>query len=304
MKMAKKGENKPWHPSSKWLSSFLIAISVIYIISLYKINEKCGQQYNFNKEIKNESTQVKNPLIEIKPDTANKQFYLNEKDISALNNHIEYLTKKLETEVDRNQKNTEYNIDRLNLFMALGIAFLAIIGGLLPLAVNFISKHDIDSKIKTIEDKLNDSSATLKASDDKMPIIDMLILQNAVAKITSEDAWVLYTNRDRPEKIALYFENIRLALESFNDNLHSFEVYNNGNLSYFKNTISELKGALLSGPIRNINGKKDFQKKIDKLVKELHFFEVNDPSKFKAQLKIVSATLTELKTLVENKTTA
>lgn len=300
--MAKQGEKKPWHPSSKWLSFFLIAISVIYIFSLYKINEKCEQQYNFNKEIKNESTQVKNPLIEIKPDTANKKFYLNEKDISELNNHIEYLTKKLETEVDRNQRNAEYNIDRLNLFMALGIGFLALIGGLLPLAVNFISKHDIDSKIKSIEDKLNESSATLKASEDKMPIIDMLILQNAVAKVTSEDAWILFTSRNKPEKINLYFENIRLALEAFNDNSHSFEVYNIGNLSYFKNTISELKGALLSGPIRNINGKKDFQKRIDKLVKDLHFFEVNEPSKFKAQLKIVSATISELKTLIENKT--
>jgi hypothetical protein len=302
--MAKQEEKKPWHPSSKWLSFFLIAISVFYIISLYKINEKCEQQYNFNKEIKNESTQVKNPLTEIKPDTANKKFYLNEKDILELNNHIEYLTKNLETEVDRNQRNTEYNIDRLNLFMALGIGFLALIGGLLPVAVNFISKHDIDSKIKSIEDKLNESSATLKASEDKMPIIDMLILQNAVAKITSEDAWILFTSRNKPEKITLYFENIRLALEAFNDNSHSFEEYNIGNLSYFKNTISELKGALLSGPIRNINGKKDFQKSIDKLVKELHFFEVNEPSKFKAHLKIVSAAITELITLVENKTTA
>ena len=91
------------------------------------------------------------------------------------------------------------------------------------------------------------------------------------------------------------------ALVAFNDNLHSFEVYNIGNLSYFKNTISELKGAMLSGPIRNINGKKDFQKIIDKLILELHFFEINEPSKFKAQLKIVAATIAELKKLVEAK---
>ena len=88
---------------------------------------------------------------------------------------------------------------------------------------------------------------------------------------------------------------------AFNDNSHSFEDYNRGNLTYFKNTISEFKGALLSGPIRNLNGKKEFQKTIDTLIIELHFFEVNEPNKFKAQLKIVSAKIAELKTLIKNK---
>lgn len=300
--MAKQVEKKQWHPSSVWLSIFLIAISAIYIFSLYKINEKCEVQYKFNKEILNNSIQVKNPLIEIKPDTSSNAFNLSEKEISKLNNHIEYLTEKLETEVDRNQRNAEFNIDRLNLFLALGIGFLALIGGLLPLAVNFISKHDIESKLKNIENRAKVSEETLKDAEKKMPIIDMLILQNAVAKITSEDAWKLFANRNKPEKIALYFENIRMALMAFNDNSHSFEEYNIGNITYFKNTISELKGALLSGPIRNLNGKKEFQKTMDTLIIELHFFEVNEPNKFKAQLKIVSAKITELKKIIENKT--
>ena len=299
--MAKTVEKKQWHPSSIWLSIFLIAISVIYIFSIYKINEKSEEQYNFNKEILNKSTQIKNPLIEIKPDTSIKKFNLYEKDISKLNNHIEYLTVKLETEVDRNQRNAEFNIDRLNLFLALGIGFLALIGGLLPLAVNFISKHDIESKLKDIENRAKVSEETVKDAEKKMPIIDMLILQNAVAKITSEDAWKLFANRNKPEKIALYFENIRLALMAFNDNSHSFEDYNIGNITYFKNTISELKGALLSGPIRNLNGKKDFQKTMDALIMELHFFEVNEHIKFKTQLKIVSIKIAELKTIIENK---
>lgn len=299
--MAKQVEKKQWHPSSVWLSIFLIAISAIYIFSLYKINQKCEVQYNFNKEILNKSIQVKNPLIDIKPDTSSNAFNLNEKEILKLNNHIEYLTEKLETEVDRNQRNAEFNIDRLNLFLALGIGFLALIGGLLPLAVNFISKHDIESKLENIENRAKISEETLKDAEIKMPIIDMLILQNAVAKITSEDAWKLFANRNNPKKIALYFENIRMALMAFNDNSHSFEEYNIGNITYFKNTISELKGALLSGPIRNLNGKKEFQKTMDTLIIELHFFEVNEPNKFKEQLKIVSVKITELKIIIENK---
>ncbi len=299
--MAKPVKKKQWHPSAIWLSIFLIVISVIYIFSIYKINEKSEEQYNFNKEILSNSTQIKSPLIEIKYDTSNKKFNLYEKDISKLNNHIEYLTEKLETEVDRNQRNAEFNIDRLNLFLALGIGFLALIGGLLPLAVNFISKHDIESKLKDMESRAKVSEETLKDAEKKMPIIDMLILQNAVAKITSEDAWKLFSNRNKPEKIALYFENIRLALLAFNDNSLSFEDYNFGNITYFKNTISELKGALLSGPIRNLNGKKDFQKTMDALIMELHFFEVNEANKFKTQLKIVSTKIAELKTIIENK---
>ncbi len=297
--MDKPIERKQWHPSSVWLSIFLIIISVIYIFSIYKINEKSAEQYNLNKEISNKSTQIKNPLIEIKPDTSSKKFNLYEKDISKLNNHIEYLTQKLETEVDRNQRNAEFNIDRLNLFLAIGIGFLALIGGLLPLAVNFISKHDIESKLKEIEKRAKVSEDTVKDAEKMMPVIDMLILQNAVAKITSEDAWKLFANRNKPEKIALYFENIRLALMAFNDNSRSFEEYNIGNIAYFKNTISELKGALLSGPLRNLNGKKDFQKSLDALIMELHFFEVNEPSKFKTQLKNVSTKIADLKIIIE-----
>lgn len=299
--MAKTVEKKQWHPSSFWLSIFLIAISVIYIISIYKINVKCEEQYNFTKEILSKSTQIKNPLIEIKSDTSTKKFNLYETDISKLNNHIEYLTEKLETEVDRNQRNAEFNIDRLNLFLALGVSFLALIGGLLPVAINFISKHDIESKLKDIEYRAKVSEKTVKDAEKKMPIIDMLILQNSVAKITSEDAWKLFANRSKPEKIALYFENIQVALMAFNDNLHSFEDYNIGNITYFKNTISELKGALLNGPIRNLNGKKEFQKTMDALIIELHFFEVNEPNKFRAQLKIVSTKIAELKTIIEDK---
>jgi hypothetical protein len=299
--MSKQVENKAWHPSSKWLSLFLIVISIVYIFSLYKINEKYEQQYEFNNRVINGSIQVNNPLIEIKPDTVSKNFYLDERDIAELNNHIDYLTLKLDTEVDRNQRNTEYNIDRLNLFMALGIGFLSLIGGLLPIAVNFISKHDIESRIKGIEDELNINTGILKASEEKIPIMDLLIFQIAVAKITSEDAWMLFANRSNSEKIILYFENIRLALESFNDNSQSFEGYNDSNLSYFKNIISELQGALLSGPIRNMNGKKEFQKRIDRLVKELHFFRMNKPDKFKDQIKVISGIISELKTLIENK---
>lgn len=292
--MAKQGEKKPWHPSSVWLSIFLIAISVIYILSLYKINEKCEQQYNFNKEIRNESIQVKNPLFEIKPDTANKKFYLNEKDISELNNHIEYLTKKLETEVDRNQRNAEYNIDRLNLFLALGIGFLALIGGLLPLAVNFISKHDIESKLKDIEKRAKESEDTVKNAEKKMPTVDLLILQSSVAKFTSTETLRLLSGDNQYADIANIIQRVISALKLFE--VSDYESYTTDNIAYLNEIITELRLALKYGSLRKSpSTTRALHKQLDEIVTYLESDEDKTIKEFPSITKQLIAKLTSVK---------
>lgn len=290
MKMAKQGEKKPWHPSSKWLSFFLIAISAVYIFSLYKINEKCEQQYNFNKEIRNESTQVKNPLLEIKPDTANKKFYFNEKDISELNNHVEYLTKKLETEVDRNQRNAEYNIDRLNLFMALGIGFLALIGGLLPLAVNFISKHDIETRLKEIEKRAEESEDTVKEAEKKMPTVDLLILQSSVSKLVSTETLRLLSGDNQYADIANIIQRVISALKLFESS--DYQNYTEDNVAYLNEILKELRLALKYGSLRKSpSTTRALHKQIDEIVT---YLEANEDKTIKEFPAITKQLITKL----------
>lgn len=294
MKMAKQRENKSWHPSTVWLAIFLIAISGMYIFSLYKINEKCEKQYNFNKEIKSQSNQIKNPLIELKPDTANKKFYINENDISQLNNHIEYLTNKLETEIDRNQKNSEFNIERLNLFLALGISFLALIGGLLPLAVNFISKHDIEARLKDIEKRGKESEEIVKEAEKKMPTVDLLILQSSVAKFASTETLRLLSGDNQYADIANIIQRVISALKLFGDS--DYVHYTADNIAYLNEIITELRLGLKYGSLRKSpSTTRVLHKQLDEIVTYLDSNEDKKINEFPTIIKQLVTKLTAVK---------
>jgi len=246
--MVNNRQKKVWHPSSKWLSVFLIAITLIYVITLYCTYNVNRSQYKFNNSIKTNSFQLKNPFLVLKPDTTAKKYYLQEDDIEKLNNHIEYLAKMLETEIDRNQRNAEFNIDRLNLFLTFGIGFLALIGGLLPLAVNFISKHDIESRLIDIEKRAWKSEETVQNAEKKMPSVDLLILQNSVAKLASTETLRLFLGDNQYSDISNMIQRIVSALKMFESG--DYPNYSIENIVYLNEILKELKLALKYGPIR------------------------------------------------------
>jgi len=297
---------------------------------------------------------VSNPLINLKIDST-KYYKLKEEDLQKFNAHIEYLADKVESEVKRTQENSQYDLDRINTFLALGIGLLAIIGGLLPIFVNYFSKENLEKRMSSFENTCNaiDSKAKeakseadsanqtaikanenisgfetrvkdlsgnlssinkelptlrsgideLKNATKKVPYIDILGFQNAVAKLTSTDAMKLFVGDERIEWITGYIENLILSINNFDDGIHDFAEYTDENLRSFKNVISELKVALFLGPIRRIPDGRVFQPKIDEAVLALSKFETLNKSEFKNHLKTVSSLLTELKQLVTNKKT-
>ena len=82
--------------------------------------------------------------------------------MQKFNDHIDYLSDKVEAEVKRTQDNNQYDIDRINVMLAIGIGLLTIIGGLLPLVVNFFSKEHLEKRMEGIEA----SATTIQTASD------------------------------------------------------------------------------------------------------------------------------------------
>lgn len=350
----KKGTAINWYVG---MILFLMLVIIIgFAINIYLMNK----QYKNSETAISNSKQVNNPLKTLKVD-ATKTIKLREEDLQKFNDHIDYLSDKVEGEVKRTQENNQYDIDRINSFLAVGIGLLTIIGGLLPLAVNFISKEDLDKRMDNIQkdiikiqtasglakdaadgakitadeasqkaeiasstvegldskvidtDKkitvlkdeitpLKDGLKEVKEATRKIPYIDLLVFQNAVAKFTSTDALKLFLGASRYTDVATYLQNLISAIDSFDNDL--FENNPDFDVKYFKNVVTELKLALRMGPIRRIPDGRSFQEKIDEVILQLFKFEEMETKDFKEQLRIVSATITELKILVEAKATS
>jgi hypothetical protein len=338
----KKGSAIYWYVGM--LITFILVIVAGFAVNICIMNK----QFSKNEQAISKSHQANNPLKSLQTDST-KIYKLKQEDINKFNDHIDYLSDKVEGEVKRTQENNQYDIDRINTFLAIGIGLLAIIGGLLPLVINFFSRENLDKRMECIEDdaktiqtasneakkqattaKEESEKATksiegieekvkavnkgveqltsaleplkkglndVKEATKKIPYIDLLVFQNAVAKFTSTDALKLFLGASRYTDVAAYLQNLISAIDSFDDDL--FENNTDFDIKYFKNVVTELKLALRMGPIRRIPDGRSFQEKIDEVVLQLSSFEKMEIKDFKGQLKTVSATITELKTLVE-----
>lgn len=347
-KQAKKSSAVNWYV-------WMIVILILIIIGGMAVNICImNKQFKKNETAISTSKQVTNPLESLKPDST-KTVNLKEEDLQKFNDHIDYLSDKVETEVKRTQENSQYDIDRINTMLGIGIGILAIMGGLLPIFVNYFSKENLEKRMEefekeskqitldanaakdksneakeeaeaasnkvkgldgTIEEvkgtvnqingelpKLHEGIDELKKAAKKVPFIDLLSFQNAVAKLTSTDAMKLFVGDERIKWIVGYLENLILAINNFDDGIHSFSEYSVENLKSFKSVISEFKVALFLGPIRRIPDGRSFQTKIDEAVTLLSKFDSLEVKDYKEQLKAVSKTISELKELVEKKLT-
>lgn len=343
--MADKTESpKNNHSNSlKWYIGIFIGVIIIFLIGIWINIGLLNNQFDKNENPISSSKQSTNPLTNLKIDSKGV-YKLKEEDLQKFNDHIVYLTDKVEGEVKRTQQNNQYDIDRINTFLALGIGLLAIIGGLLPIFVNYFSKEHLEKRMKDYEEdskqitsdailakemagnaKVDADNATqninkieikidqlgnileplktevenVKEATRKIPYIDLLVFQNAVAKLTSSDALKLFIGSSRYSDVAAYLQNLASAMISFDSDL----FVNNPNFdeAYFRNIIAELKLTLRLGPIRRIPDGRSFQIKIDEAVLQLDKFDKMETKDFSTQLTVVSRIINELENLVKRK---
>lgn len=336
-----------------WYAGMLVFFILVIIVGFAINISIMNKQFNINEQAISKSHQVNNPLKSLRTDST-KIYKLNQEDLNKFNDHIDYLSDKVEGEVKRTQENNQYDIDRINSFLAIGIGLLAIIGGLLPLVINSFSRESLDKRMDTIQTeakeiqtasnaakltadeannkakiasdivsgldtKVKDAEKSIKEVKEaitpleeglmevkeatrKIPYIDLLVFQNAVAKLTSTDALKLFIGASRYTDVAAHLQNLIAAIDSFDNDMIENNV--DFDVMYFKNVVTELKLTLKMGPIRRIPDSRSFQEKIDEVVLQLSKFENMEIKNYKAQLKIVSETITKLKTLVESKAAA
>jgi hypothetical protein len=184
-----------------------------------------------------------------------RQVIINPKEIDKINRHINSLTEEVYKESNRAESIIDKDLDRLNLYMAIGIGFMTILGIFVPVLVNVLSYQDIKDKQKVIDfdfQKLKgeyevikepikqaiiDSQKALESSekvknieksvenieknmDKSFPQVSTLILQNAIGRYFNIAPLIL-TNLVR-EKDATYYiellETIRCGFQECRDN--------------------------------------------------------------------------------------
>jgi hypothetical protein len=347
--------------SLRWYLLILILIFLLIVGGMWRSIYIHNAQFNKNEQLlSSKSSQSTNPLEKLPVDST-KTYKINENDLNRFNDHIQYLSEKVENEVKRTQENSEYDIDRINTFLAIGIGLLAIIGGLLPIFVNFFSKEVLEKQMTEFEKTCDGLAETAKSAKDKakkakeaaglakgkaesvsaevitvneqvrganevlrnlneklqplqeevikikeatkqMPYIDMLILQNAVAKIMTTDAMKLNMGNDRTLWVKDYLTNLTKAIENFTKGgFHSFENYGTKHVNDFLVIISELQTALRSGPIRWIPDGRIFQSKIEEVLAALNRVKAGNKTTFKGELEEIVEMLKELLVLFGNR---
>lgn len=333
---------------ARWICVYSILIAVIIILTWFFIIRFSNQQSISNYPV-SRTKQVNNPLRNIKGDSIK----ISEETLDKFNDHIDFLTEKVQSEVDRSQKNNEYDIDRLNTFLAIGIGLLAIIGGLLPLVINFFSKEQLESKIETCSqniemargDSITAKNDAAKAKSDseqamgiisayegrieevkkniqsvndqlgpidesliktkkdvenatkKIPYIDLLMLQNSIARLVSVSSIRYYSMPGSSKNLADIFASVVSAFNQFPED--QFSAFTKENISYFLDNITELKVGLQFSPFRyRLN--RSFNTAIDDLGELLEKFTAGNIDQYKSLVELVVIKLTAIVANINN----
>ena len=86
----------------KWHIGILIGVILIFIIATAIDINLHNKQFDTNTKPYSHSKQTTNPLSNLKIDSP-KVYSIKSEDLQKVNDHIEYLTEKVESEVKRTQ---------------------------------------------------------------------------------------------------------------------------------------------------------------------------------------------------------
>lgn len=117
--------------------------------------------------------------------TKDKQILLPPEEFKKMYEHVNGLADIVSKESQRTQDIINQDIDRLNLYMAIGIGFISVLGIFVPLFVNVLSFDDIKNKQKELENNesvLSNNYNTLIGKVEKIPTkeIDLAIQKSSI----------------------------------------------------------------------------------------------------------------------------
>jgi hypothetical protein len=136
---------------------FFLAFGVIFGIQWIKTNENISEIKKQNREYFEKIKTLKDygPFqLDFKKLNEN-QVIINPEEIEKINKHISTLTEQVYSESNRVQFLIDKDIDRLNLYMAIGIGFLTIIGIFVPVVLNVLNYQDIRDKQNALDKRFD-----------------------------------------------------------------------------------------------------------------------------------------------------
>ena len=144
------------------------------------------------KYLKNDITEFKD--IDLKPffvlPKTNKEgnYVLSETQLNELKNHIEFLVKQVDIEVDRTKEEVGRDIDRLNMWVTIWIGVIGFLGIFIPLIINIDTAKSAEraieksNKAETKSDEAITKINFAQGKIDKIEVIETRI-NNAESKI-------------------------------------------------------------------------------------------------------------------------
>jgi len=226
------------------LTNILLVIfsTLIVVLFLFHWNKTSENIEIFKKEYKEKYdrlSNVKTNLIDIeKLNHKDSIVHINRSDLIEINKNINSLAEEVFNERNRAETIIDKDIDRLNLYMAIGIGFMALIGIFLPILVNLISVQELRENQKNLKNQIDkidvskiDEAKTKISSIESdlnvhLPSISTLYIQNSLNRYFNISP-ILLTNLIR-SKDKNYFieilENIKIGfVKCKEDNRHKIK---------------------------------------------------------------------------------
>lgn len=228
-------------------------------LNSYKVEK--DKQYNH-------LVKIKTNLIDVdKIQQKDSLIVLNKEAIMEINNNLNQLAEEIFNERNRAESIIDKDIDRLNLYMAVGIGFMTLFGIFVPILVNLLSVNDLREKLKemplkkTIDSLITNTQKALEKSeaidnvketlqnirvdlDNLNPEISTITLQIAINRLFNLSPSAI-TKISRKGDFSLYkslFENIKQELIKCNSN----QNHKINSSTSFRDTLNDFSEMLVN----------------------------------------------------------
>lgn len=236
-----------------FLITFLIVFSALFALQWITITNNIKELKN-NIETDNSSLKkVKTSLIDISTLKTDKlNIILTKKDVEKINSNLDALASEIYSEKNRAESIIDKDIDRLNLYMALGIGFIAILGIFVPILVNILTNDDLKRKQEVLTNELGVTKSDIintrnesNSIKEKVDKIDLNLIDSAVEKSKEIDGLKEKTDKVLPKlsvitlQISIHrlFNISSLALSKIAKNPNDYSLF----IELFQNVRDAIK---------------------------------------------------------------
>ncbi len=226
----------------KW---FLIIFTVLFILQWCFISNQLSAIKEQNRN-KLDSLIKTNSVEDIKySKTKEGKYFIEVEELAKFDEKIKSLTKQVYSETHRAESIIDKDLDRLNLYMAIGIGFMTLLGIFVPILVNIISVQDIKEK----QISLKKEQDILQSEFKKLPKDEILqkAIKNAddaISKSAEMEKLKSITEKILPK---VYTLSLQISINRFfNMNANYLQKFAlKGNYTRYINLLNIIKEELI-----------------------------------------------------------